>query len=377
MNVSEESLVLIVDDNPQNLKVLGNLLREKGYRLAAAQNGTQALDFVGNKHPDIILLDYMMPDLNGIEVCEKIKSNEDSKDIPIIIVTGVTDTWNKVQAFTVGAVDYITKPFEKEEVLARVNTHLENSRLTKQLMKANHELQNLNALKNRFLGMAAHDLRTPLSVIKGYSALLASVKLGSVTKNQEKLLNAINRSSNYMLNLVESLLDVSAIESGQLDLVLEPGSLKDLVEDRLLTIDILAQKKDISLEASLEEVHDIKFDSNRIAQVIDNLLSNAIKYSTPGSKIIITLKESTQFAQLSVQDEGPGISREDQTKLFGDFQRLGTRPTSGEKSYGLGLSISQAIAKAHQGNVSFQSEVEVGSTFTLNLPKDKHTSPKS
>lgn len=246
------------------------------------------------------------------------------------------------------------------------------SRLLKKLVlnhsAAERQLFELNQLKNKFLGIAAHDLRNPLASIRGFSELLLSDDMGSLTEDQHEFIKTIHSLSQDMLNLVNDLLDVSVIESGKLELKRQPGSLKVLIEERIHINSILAKNKQMKLHESLATVPEVSFDYSRITQVVDNLISNAIKYSPSGSNIFVSLNQQGMKAQISVRDEGPGIEPEEQKRLFGEFQRLSTKPTGGEKSTGLGLSIVKKIVEAHNGTAAVESQPGAGSTFTFILP---------
>ncbi len=246
------------------------------------------------------------------------------------------------------------------------------SRLLKKLVlnysAAELQLFELNQLKNKFLGIAAHDLRNPLASIQGFSELLLGDDMGPLTEDQHEFIKTIHSLSQDMLNLVNDLLDVSVIESGKLELKRQPGSLKVLIKERIRINSILAEKKQIKLHESLTTVPEVSFDYSRITQVVDNLISNAIKYSPSGSNIFVSLNQQGMKAQISVRDEGPGIEPEEQKRLFGEFQRLSTKPTGDEKSTGLGLSIVKKIVEAHNGTAAVESQPGAGSTFTFILP---------
>ena len=229
------------------------------------------------------------------------------------------------------------------------------------------KLVELNELKNKFLGMAAHDMRNPLTSIRGFSELLLEDK-DSLTEEQIEMLTIISSASDNMLALLSDLLDISAIESGKLSIHFQKGSLQKVIEDTVKINRMVARKKKIRLHTSLFEIPDIDFDEDRIVQVIDNLISNAIKFSPVSSNIYISLKQEENTAKVSVKDEGPGISPEDQSKLSGEFQKLSTRPTGGEKSTGLGLAIVKKILDAHHGTVEVESQVGKGSTFSFKIP---------
>ena len=210
MNKMPESTnIMVVDDTPANLKLLQEMLQAKGYLVLTFPRGASALKAAAKNPPDLILLDINMPDMNGFEVCERLKADEVLKDIPVIFISALTETADKVKAFAVGGVDYVTKPFQFDEVNARVETHL---RLRRQQL----ELQALNELKNHFLGMAAHDLRTPLCGIMGISELLANQLSPLPAEKQFRFFEMLLASSRFMAGIVNDLLDVSAIESGHL-----------------------------------------------------------------------------------------------------------------------------------------------------------------
>jgi len=244
------------------------------------------------------------------------------------------------------------------------------SQLVLKYSAAERKLVELNQLKNKFLGMAAHDLRNPLTSIRGFSEILLSEATGQLTDEQKDFLTIINSASNEMLHIVNDLLDVSVIESGKIDLNLKLYSARKLLEERIRLRQITAEKKQIKIDAAYDDVPDFCFDTNRIAQVIDNLLSNAIKFSPIGASVIVSLKQVDDKLQIAIGDKGPGISPDDQKKLFGTFQKLSAQPTAGEKSTGLGLAIVKKIVEAHGGEVWAESEPGSGSIFKFNIPME-------
>lgn len=230
-------------------------------------------------------------------------------------------------------------------------------------------LKELNDLKNRFLGIAAHDLRNPLASIRGFSEVLLDEDAGPLTDEQREFITIINTVSDSMLALVNDLLDISVIESGRLDLRLQPASLSETVDGRVRIQEMVARKKDISIQTdAVTLTRPLIFDQERIGQVMDNLLGNAIKFSPPGSEIQVSITEDDASVRVDVRDPGPGLSVEDQAKLFGAFQKLSAKPTGGEKSTGLGLSIVKKIIDAHHGSIGVDSELGRGSTFYFSLP---------
>ncbi|MBF0193282.1 MAG: hybrid sensor histidine kinase/response regulator [Magnetococcales bacterium] len=352
--------ILIVDDERFNINVLKDLL-DNDYDTMVARNGTQALKRVNSGTlPDLILLDIMMPEMDGYEVCKQLKESDETKDIPVIFVTAMSNLDDEMKGFSLGAVDYITKPISPPIVLARVKTHL--------ALKGSLEKQKeLNKIKNKFLGIAAHDLRNPLTSLQGMSQLMLKMPLPEDKKT--KFLESINKTSNQMLKLVNNLLDVSAIESGKFDLHIEMNNLSKLAQERIDLVSYTAKNKEITITSILETLPDSLFDEDRVGQVLDNLLTNAIKFSNSGSSVTITTKEIDGMIEISVSDQGQGIPEDEINNLFGSFNKTSVRPTGGEKSTGLGLSIVKKIVEAHKGTIKVESEVGKGTTFYISLIK--------
>jgi signal transduction histidine kinase len=239
---------------------------------------------------------------------------------------------------------------------------------TEELTQANGKLVELNDLKNKFLGIASHDLRNPLSSIIGYSKYLLDRGAQVKEDTRQEFLTGIKNVSGNMLELISNLLDISVIESGQLKLDPSKSSMKRLAEEKIHLQQFLADKKGIRLHADLQEVAEFYFDSNRMGQVVDNLLSNAVKYSPPDKEVFVKLVSDEKSTTLSVKDEGPGISPDEQGLLFQHFRKLSARPTGGESSSGLGLAIAQRIVEEHQGSIGVDSQLGSGSTFYFSIP---------
>ncbi len=378
----EKTTILVVDDDSFVREMLCMILETSGYAVATAENGAAAFhQCVGGQRTDLIVSDMNMPQMNGLELIRKLREN--NIDTPLIILTGNNEISVAVEALNSGATDYLLKDENiQDTVILSVEKSLEKYRLKKQniqllkdlaaknceLEASNKQLIYLDNLKNKFLGIAAHDLRNPLTSIRGLSEILIGEAFGPLTADQKEYLTVINTTSDEMLSLVNDLLDVSVIESGKLELHTTPGSLKDTLEARVKIITVIADRKGILIEANLAPVPDVVFDSNRISQVIDNLVSNAIKFSPANSTIRITLAEAGNGVRVSVRDEGPGIPPEDRARLFKEFQRLSAQPTAGEKTTGLGLAIVKKIVDAHGGSLEVESEVGRGSIFSFTIP---------
>jgi two-component system sensor histidine kinase/response regulator len=354
------SSVLVVDDITKNLQVVGTLLRQAGYAVTPATSGAEALEGLREKVPDLILLDLMMPEMDGLEVCRRLKADAATRQTPVIFLTASNEMEHLVKGFEVGAVDYVTKPFNPPELLARVRTHLE-------LKHARQRLREMNDEKNEFMGIAAHDLRSPLNAIKGYSEMvLEDTALGG--ENAE-LVENIHEAATRMAQMVQNLLDANRIERGEMQLNLGPVDFSALVAAVVATQRPRAVAKQQTLHWQPEAgPTPVQADATVLTQIIENLLSNAVKYSPPGRNIYVRLRKEAQQVRCEVRDEGPGLSMEDQKKLFGKFARLSAKPTAGEGSTGLGLSIVKRMVEAMNGQVWCESELGEGATFVTESP---------
>lgn len=357
----QDSVILVVDDVAQNIQVVGTMLREAGYSVMPATNGAAALKRLETKKPDLVLLDLMMPDMDGIEVCRRLKADPATRQVPVIFLTASNDMQHLVNGFEVGAVDYVTKPFNAPELLARVQTHVE-------LRQARERLREMNDEKNEFMGIVAHDLRSPLGTINGFADLILDDP-GQPRADVEDSARRIRDTATRMAAMVQNLLDANRIERGEMELKLAPTDLAALVTSVVESHRPCATAKNqsIHLEAG-EGPLEVMIDPSVTVQVIENLVSNAVKYSPPSRNIFVSVKPTAEGARCEVRDEGPGLSAEDQKKLFGKFARLSAKPTGGEGSTGLGLSIVKKMVEAMNGKVWCESEPGKGAAFIVELP---------
>jgi len=249
-----------------------------------------------------------------------------------------------------------------------IGNAIQHRKFERKIHQQNKKLNNLNSLKNKFLGIASHDLRNPLYAILSYSRMLAEGSLGEVSDQQRTTLQKISKSGDHMRNLLENLLDISKIESGQFSPKKSPQDINSIVKDQLEKNQLIANEKNIQLHFESEVSPTLKVDECSMIQVMDNFIGNAIKFSPQNTKIRIRTETSNNLFRFSVKDEGPGISEEDQRLAFGEFQTLGSKPTNGEKSTGLGLAISKKLIQLHGGKVGIFSQEGKGSTFYFELP---------
>lgn len=358
-----------MDDDRINLRIIGGILRHEGYEIAEAGSGEQALEAYATFQPNLVLLDVMMPGIDGFTTCRTLKKTYGDKCAPVIFVTAKSEADDVVMGFDAGGVDYLTKPFRPKEVVARIRTHLSNQQLVEQQKHLVDQLSKANAAKDRFLGMCAHDLRNPLSSIRGLAELLGEGAIGPISSEQQEIVQTIHGASQSMLQLVNELLDVATIEAGHLKLDRAPTSVVEIVERSVHLSNIEAAKKNTRIDMR-SEVGDpmVDVDRNKIRQVVDNLISNAVKYSPKGSVITVTIHTDGKVAGFAVVDNGPGIPEGERDKLFKEGGRLSTKPTGGEKSTGLGLAICLKIVEAHQGTIGVKNLPGHGAEFFVSRP---------
>ncbi len=273
-----------------------------------------------------------------------------------------------------------TPSYERnKEILESIGTLIANTvkqyrceeNLTKkneEMAVANKNLEELNELKNRFLGIASHDLRNPLYLIKSYSEILKDELKGNISNTRQNFLEKIYASSKFMETLLDNLLDISKIESGKYDLNKKEENLNELTKNQIKTHELIAKKKNIEISLDLGEIPMVDCDKNAVIQIMGNFIGNAIKFSPANTNITVRTGREENAVRFSVTDEGPGICKEEQALLFGEFQTLSNKPTGGEKSTGLGLAIVKKLVNLHGGNVGVKSELGKGSTFLFDLP---------
>lgn len=378
------AMVLLVDDQP----IIGEAIR----RILHAQpdldfhycaDGSQAIATATSLAPMVILQDLVMPDADGLDLVKAYRNCPQLKDIPVIVLSTKEEPVIKKAAFEAGANDYIVKLPDPIELLARVRYHANACRVRRQLHEAlhalresqsqildrNHSLEQLNEQKNRLLGMAAHDLRNPLGVILAYSDFLETDAFAVLDADQREFVSTIKSTSEFMLHLIDELLDVSTIESGQLQLNRTPTDLSALARRNVSLNRVLAQQKHIELDFEADAMLPLlTIDSGKIEQVLNNLIGNAVKYSHPHTRVTIRLACDDSQATVTVTDQGQGIPEADLPKLFKAFGRANVQTTAGELSTGLGLAIVRRIVDGHGGTISVQSQVGSGSAFAFKLP---------
>jgi two-component system, sensor histidine kinase and response regulator len=361
--------VIVVDDTPANLQLLTGMLKERGYKVRPVPSGKLALQAAKNDPPDLILLDIMMPEMDGYEVCERLKADEKLREIPVIFISALNETMDKVRAFGVGGVDYVTKPFQFEEVAARVSTHLELQRQRRKLKENYERLRRLEELRDNLVHMIVHDLRSPLTGISGFLDLALVLEKETLTEDGLEYLQTAKRSTTAVIDMVSAVLDVSKMEAGEMKLHLAECDLVRMVVDLMSGMQSLKEGREMVLDAPPAPVT-VVADGDLILRVIQNLLGNALKFTPSGGRIRLSIEPDEDRVCVRVQDNGPGIPPEYQVRIFEKFGQVEARANRQKYSTGLGLTFCKLAVEAHGGSIGVKSEVDKGSTFWFVLPKD-------
>ncbi|KPA14096.1 Response regulator receiver sensor signal transduction histidine kinase [Candidatus Magnetomorum sp. HK-1] len=388
------STIMVVDDNPTNLRVLIDYLEESGYETMVAPSGERAIQQLEHAQPDLILLDIMMPGLDGFETCKVFKDDKESKNIPVIFMTALSDTEKKLKGFNMGAVDYITKPFQQEEVLARINTHLiiqrqkkellflnnklseSNTKLTEtniQLSRVNAELTQAIETREKIYSIFSDDIFGSMGSIFGLS--------GRIVRSAESLLNdtfvktAVNiqRSASYTQKIFENLMGWIKLQSGAIEPSPDIIPLNKIVDRSIIPMNQQAKEKQITITNTIVENELVFVDENMTDDIFQHLMTNSIKYCVAGDKITISSKNLGDYEEIQIKDTGIGISEENQRKLFKINSTIKEHGTAGEKGAGLGLIICNELVKKLNGKIWITSQLGKGTTTYLTLPKNRRS----
>lgn len=363
--------VLVADDNPNNVQIIALLLRDLKYKIIIAVNGEAAVDLVDRARPDLILMDVMMPGMDGFEACEIIKVKPENENIPIIFLTALSEKVNIVKGFEVGGVDYITKPFNKEELISRIRTHLELKFARDKMQQMTNHLVELNSIKDKMFSVIGHDLRSPLGSIKMTLDFLRS-DMGQQYKIEDyrKTINTLAQTTDEVFGLLENLLGWAKSQSGNLSVVPENIKVNDLVHSVYLLHKGNLTLKKLNFENNVGHSTVVCADLNMLKTVLRNLISNAIKFTPEGGTITVSSNQTTKTTNIIVSDNGVGISSETMSKLFDEKQYVTTYGTNKESGSGLGLILCQSFAKRNNGRLIVESKQGKGSSFTIELPSE-------
>ena len=375
---AERGLLLVVDDNETNRDVLSRRLQMQGYSTQDAPDGASALAIISSRVFDLVLLDIMMPDMDGYEVLRRLKSDEKTRDVPVIMISAVGDLDSVVRCIEMGAEDYLPKPFNPTLLKARIGACLEKkrgrdreARMFAALEENYGRLQQLEKMRDDLTNMIVHDLRTPLSSIM--AGLQTIPMLGTLDSSQQECCDIAMRSSSSLLHMINDLLDISKLEGGgKPDLELASLDVAALAESALEQVQSAsAQRKIVWQREFAPDPLQFVGDEDKLRRTLVNLLGNAIKFSPAGGQIAVGARAHENELQMWVRDEGEGIPRDAFERIFEKFGQVEDRKAGRAMSTGLGLALCKMVVDAHGGRIWVESELGQGSTFTLALPLAK------
>jgi signal transduction histidine kinase len=360
--------ILMVDDNPVNLQVLTSMLKQSGWRPRPVTSGRLGLQAARNEPPDLILLDVNMPEMNGYEVCEALKADARLAEIPVIFVSALGETMDKVKGFAVGGVDYVTKPFQLDEVRARVTAHLEVRRQQRELQASYEKLRETERLRDSLVHMIVHDLRSPLTAISAYLEMFAQEakqKLGAET--QQDIASAMQATRN-MTRMINGILDVSKMEAQMMKLDLRECDLVQVVGASMNDLDSLVGARRLAFERPAEPVR-VLADQEIVARIVQNFLANALRFTPASGEIRVGIVVEVDHVRVFVADTGPGIAPDFHRSIFDKFVQVGASASARNRSTGLGLAFCKMAVEAHGGRIGVDSELGKGSNFWFTLQR--------
>lgn len=364
-----EYKILIVDDVMSNVLLLKVLLTNEKFAIATASNGRQALEQVEKENPDLVLLDVMMPDMSGFEVAQHLKSNPQTAEIPIIFLTALNSTADIVKGFQVGANDFISKPFNKEELIIRVTHQISLVAAKRLILSKTEELQRTIAGRDKLYSVIAHDLRSLMGSIKMVlNMLILNLPFEKIGAEMYELLTMANQTTEDVFSLLDNLLKWTKSQIGKLNVVYQDVDLVEVTDGVIEIFSMVASLKKIRIREMKPERMMVNADIDMLKTVVRNLLSNAIKFSKENSEILVKMEEVNGMAVVSVQDHGCGISEEGQKKLLHADTHFSTFGTNNEEGSGLGLLLCKDFVVKNGGKLWFTSKEGEGSIFSFSIP---------
>lgn len=367
-----EYKILIVDDVMSNVLLLKVLLTNEKFAIATASNGRQALEQVEKENPDLVLLDVMMPDMSGFEVAQHLKSNPNTADIPIIFLTALNSTADIVKGFQVGANDFISKPFNKEELIIRVTHQISLVAAKRLILSKTEELQRTIAGRDKLYSVIAHDLRSPMGSIKiVLNMLILNLPSEKIGAEMYELLTMANQTTEDVFSLLDNLLKWTKSQIGKLNVVYQDVDLVEVTDGVIEIFSMVASLKKIRIREMKPEKMMVNADIDMLKTVVRNLLSNAIKFGKENSEVLVKMEEVDGMAVVSVQDYGCGISEEGQKKLLHTDTHFSTFGTNNEEGSGLGLLLCKDFVVKNGGKLWFTSKEGEGSIFSFSIPVKK------
>ena len=367
-SLTEKSTILIIEDNPLNVKIVVEHLKSDYINIIIAANGEKGINLAKTVIPDLILLDIGLPDIDGFEVIKSLKSDTNTATIPVIFLTAQTGSEIIAKCFESGASDYLAKPFNSVELVKRVVNNLQMRNYQKLIIQDKENLERLNIEKNEFLGIAAHDLKNPIFGIQMLAKLIRDINDLS-SEERIEFSNDIITSCDRMIGIITKLLDLNAIESGKIKINLQQYNIKLNILEIIKSYKVKAEQKKITLNFENNSDSEVYTDLFALMQILENLISNAIKFTESDKNVYLKLFDKDDKLLISIRDEGLGMNENDMKNLFKKFSKLSARPTGGEHSTGLGLSIVKKYIDEVGGTIEVKSKVNEGSEFIISFPK--------
>ncbi|HEX8552344.1 MAG TPA: response regulator [Abditibacteriaceae bacterium] len=361
--------ILLIDDTPANVRLLSSILRLEGFEIVTAHSGIEGLERVTESEIDVVLLDIMMPGMDGFEVCQRLRANEATAHLPVVMVTALQERVDRVRAIEAGADDFLSKPVDAVEVVARTRSLVRAKRERDALKQAYLDVQRSESLRDSLVHMLVHDLRTPLTTMMVTLEMLRSGQTGKLDKMQQEIANLCASGSRQLLDMVNQMLDLNKLENGEMQLHLEEIKPLDVIEATVAIVLPLARDCETEVLINLIEDAPIRADADLLRRILLNLLSNAIKFSPSRSRIEVEAKREKDAWLFCVRDNGDGLNPDEQELIFDKFGQIKAGPEKRANSTGLGLTFCKLAVEAHKGRIWVESEVGKGSEFLFTIPQ--------
>ena len=368
----EDYTILAVDDIATNIMLLKAVLSRAKYKIVTASGGFEALEKVAEVNPDLILLDIMMPDLDGYEVLKRLKADPAHEDIPVIFLTALHNPEDIVKGFKFGASGYISKPFNHEELITRVAHHIYLAAAQRTILQQRDELQATVEARDKMYSVIAHDLRSPIGTLKMvFNMLSINLTADQIGEDSFEMISMGNNITESTFMLLDNLLKWTKSQIGRMNTVFQEVDISEVVLFASKMSDVVAQVKNIEVEYEIPGPITVSCDVDMVKTIMRNLMSNAIKYSQEGGKIVVAVSETPTHAAISVRDNGIGIKEEDIPKLLNPETHYTTYGTKNEEGSGLGLQLVQDLTHRNGGSLTIESKEGEGSTFTFTIAKEQ------
>ena len=366
-----DEFILIVDDNRENLKITANILKEQKYKIAIARSGNEALTVLNTMRPVLILLDVMMPDIDGFELISIIRENPEFKEIPIIFSSAKNTLPDILMGFQLGAVDYIIKPFHALELIARVKNHVDLKISKDKVEKQTHELMNLNQTKNQILSVISRDMRTPLATLRMLLNQLMQSNMGYDPKFLKESLNLMELAANESYQVLDNLMYWTYSELGLQNPFPVFFNASELLYQTIDKFQPAFEHKKLILVPEITSESLVYADEEMIRTVFSNMMSNAVKFSHQNKPVKIAVKQEENCELIIFSNHGPVVDDDSLCKAFSNSDYYSTPGTLGEKGTGLGLKICKNFVNANAGKIWATSNPESGTSFYILLPKKR------